>query len=308
MRASTRKRLRNLVLAATIALFLFGTFVLLAFYVQPAAAIRISATTSSIEIHIPADSPVHRRLSWPLDNGRLCAPGAANTFDPDGSKAEQPDCAEPTALSGTLWFEPGTRVRVSAQSRKELEIVLDARSCCGQPVGTFSTPWGSSRKLTAPTRIRVPWPVDPDQAPIVLPLAGRVFHIGQDTAWQSFVSSAILQHGTVSLVRGSLFGDMQYFSDEIALMLGDWLKVESRATDVAQGVLQISEGPFFDVSLTVSDGDTWLYRAARDPVRINVPLAAQLIRDPTLIIMWAVLAFIVSGWLRLFELRQDLQS
>lgn len=304
MKANITQRLRLPAIIIASLFFVLGIFVLVAFYIKPPSAIRIVANTASFTLEIPPDSDIHTRLSWPLSGGILCNSNNDGSFTLEDSASEEADCSGIADLSGTLWFQPGAIVNVSMQNRRQFDIQIDHVSTDIEPLGVvLRNRKGIPIKVNAPARIRVSLPTDGTSSPIVLPVVSRIFKIGQEVSWQALTTKAILQHGNVALVRKSFFGDILFPSEEFALVLGDWLRLESEGTDYVQGVVQIKEGSSIDVAVTASGGNVWLHRFARDPLHLDTPLAAQLIKDPTLILVWGILALIIGGWLRLIEIR-----
>jgi hypothetical protein len=282
---------------------LVGVAVLLgSFYVRPPAAVRTVATTGSLAFELPLDSKVNSRLAWPVGQISICGIPSADSFTLETTIENAHPCPSATNFDGTLWFEAGVTVKITSSPNALAEVSLGfAIPDQTGKVGVLRSVDGAEVELAAPVKLLI-LRQGSSTVELVLPVVGQTVQVGQETPWQSLASGPVLQTGEVTLVHASLFGDMLFTPDKVSLLLGDWLKLKSRNADYIQGVVQLRGGSF-DAALTVSQGDAWLHRLARDPMHLDTPLAAQLFSDPTVIILSVLASFAIGVWLSIQEVR-----
>ena len=289
---------------AVLFVLLLGSGVLLmSFYATPPSAIRVNAYAGILSFESPGLTRPNNAISWPMDRAAACTLSPVSGFDPEVPQ-ETWQCREDDPLSGTLWLPPSSRVSLLAGD-EGTEIHIETVD--NRPFGSasFRLANGLLRNFELPAKFILQ---TPHHNTIVLPVVGKSVQIGRAIEWQAMTTEPILQSGQVTLLRESFFGDMLFSSENVELLVGDWIRVESRFEDYVQGLVQIDGSREFQVALTTSEGDVLLYRMARDPLRLNAPLAAHIFRDPTLIVLWAFLSLALGGFLTLYPFRPRLSK
>lgn len=290
-------------LVGTSLVFSVGALTFLAFSVRWPAAVRVVAKTASLQFALPSNSSIADRLSWPISGGLLCRSPNNLTASVKPTKASDANCSGGEQLDGTLWFRPGTIVTISTESRSHVDIQLSAPDSSHPAVsGIFRDLSGTARELRHPTRIVLPRSGKGMYSVTTFPIVSNTLRVGRDLPWQSLAQTGLLQDGKVTLVRSSFVGDILFSSEEVPLVLGDWLLLASRGNEYVQGVLQINDLPFFDVALTTGRGEALLHRLARNPQHLDTPLFLQVIKDPTMLVLWAIVVMMVDVLWRIREI------
>ncbi len=279
-------------------LLLAVVFITLFFYVRAPSAARVYATTGALSYVTPKEREISGRISWPVRQGLLCLERGSRDFVLDAENTDW-DCIDGgNALTGSIWFSPAVEVLIRSAD---------------DGVDIFFTPQNESEETTlnfrrrdgtlTPISGRAKLSLDAAQPSFVLPVISQAVWVGQATEWQSLEAHPVLQHGSISLIRESVFGDILFSSERFELALGDFVELKGREPDYIQGLLQVTPGEFFDVALTVSKGDAWLHRLSRDPIRLDAPLAAHFFRDPALVIIGTIFTVIAGLIIGLLQIR-----
>ena len=277
---------------------------LLAFYIQADSANRIRSITGALAFTTPESLSVSSRIVWPIEYALVCKIIFDQSFVERLSEGSTP-CGNPDSrvlLSGTLWFSPGLRVRLmhdatgtEAYFEREPGTVGDAHLQHRAIDGTL-------RELALPTRLILARPNTPNAKSLVLPLFSAAVDIGVAVDSQMLTNAAVLESGSVALVRESFIGEALFSSEQFSLSLGDFLELRAKPPHFVQGVLRIHPSAPIEVALTLHDGTSTLRRPMRDPVNLNAPLAVHLVRDPSLVITWAFISLVVGATITLLQL------
>lgn len=296
---------RRLLLVAVLMfclLSLVASGLLLAFYIQADSAARVRSVTGTLVFSTPVSSAVSGRLAWPLEHAVVCAIGAEQPFIETPPKGPAPCGNSVAPLFGTLWFSPGLQVTLTHDTNGteaffEPELATaDAASLLHRDID------GNLHELSLPTRLILARPGTPNARPLVLPLVSAAVDIGVALDSQMLANTAVLETGSVALVRESFIGEALFSSEQFSLSLGDLLELRAEPPHYVQGVLRIHPGAPIDVALTLHDGTTTLRRPMRDPVNLNAPLAVHLVRDPSLVITWAFISLVFGAAITLLQM------
>ena len=287
----------GVVLAAS-AIFVFS------FYMRAPTSARVEAITGSMTFATPNDTSLGGKLSWPISGGWLCEGNDGDQFTPSVSRSKEVCVERDEKLGGTLWFSGGVNVQVDAYSDKT-EIYINTNRAEAETILLRELD-GTEKTLALPMHFALP--NDPTIEHRVLPLASENVRIGRTVSLQSLTNQPVLQNGTASLVRESFFGEILFDTDVHKLILGDVIDVRAVGNeDFVQGVIQIEQDATFSVAITAANSEIVLHRISRDPLLINAPLATSVVRDPSIVAIWALLSLVFGGmisWLQLSSMRR----